>query len=143
MIIGRIYFELNALKKQVLVERHLISREHAARGVGSAVVMNRPQTLSLMINEDDPLRIQSIQPGFNLKAAHRAVDKLDSAMESQLDFAFDSELGYLTACPTNLGTGMRASALLHLPALVLSDQINRVINGRISRGRAKTGARGQ
>jgi protein arginine kinase len=135
--------KLNALKKQVLVERHLISREHAARNEGSAAVMNRKQSLSVMINEEDHLRMQSIQPGLNLKSAHKAVDRIDTALESDLEFAFDQELGYLTACPTNLGTGMRASAMLHLPALVLSDQINRVINGANKIGLAVRGIYGE
>src|ERR1700744_3166696 len=106
--------DLSALEKQVLVERHLISREHAAKGVGSAVVMNRRQTLSIMINEEDHLRMQSIRSGLQLKQAFKLVDKVDSALEGKLEFAYDNRLGYLTACPTNVGTGMRASAMLHL-----------------------------
>src|SRR2546421_709031 len=117
--------DLTALDKQVLVERHLISREHAAKGAGSAVVVNRRQTLSVMINEEDHLRMQSIRSGLQLKQAFKLVDKIDTALESKLDFAFDPRLGYLTACPTNVGTGMRASAMLHLPGLVLCDQIGR------------------
>ena len=119
--------DLSALEKQVLVERHLISREHAAKGVGSAVIMNRRQTLSIMINEEDHLRMQSIRSGLQLKSAFKLVDKVDSTLESNLDIAYDPRLGYLTACPTNVGTGMRASAMLHLPGLVLSDLINQVI----------------
>src|SRR5450755_1750585 len=99
--------DLSALEKQVLVERHLISREHAAKGIGSAVVMNRKQTLSIMINEEDHLRMQSIRSGLQLKSAFKLVDKIDSVLESKLDIAFDQHLGYLTACPTNVGTGMR------------------------------------
>src|SRR5438046_1678227 len=119
--------DLSALERQVLVERHLISREHAAKGTGSAVVMNRRQTLSVMINEEDHLRMQSIRSGLQLKQAFKLVDKIDSALEEKLEFAYDQRLGYLTACPTNVGTGMRASALLHLPGLVLSELINQVI----------------
>src|SRR6184192_3025379 len=107
--------DLSALDRQVLVERHLISREHAAKGAGSAVVVNRRQTLSIMINEEDHLRMQSIRSGLQLKQAFKLVDKIDTALEGKLDFAFDPRLGYLTACPTNVGTGMRASAMLHLP----------------------------
>src|SRR5205085_667072 len=103
--------DLSALDRQVLVERHLISREHAAKGAGSAVVVNRRQTLSIMINEEDHLRMQSIRSGLQLKQAFKLVDKIDSALESKLDFAFDSRLGYLTACPTNVGTGMRATGV--------------------------------
>ncbi len=135
--------DLTALQKQVLVERHLISREHAARGTGSAVTMNRKQTLSIMVNEEDHLRMQSIQPGLNLKAAYKALDKIDSELEESLHFAFDNDLGYLTACPTNLGTGMRASAMLHLPALVLSEQINQVIQAANKIGLAVRGLWGE
>src|SRR3954452_19378473 len=81
--------ELSALDKQVLVERHLISREHAAKGIGSAVVMNRRQTLSIMLNEEDHLRMKSIRSGLQLKQAFKLVDKIDTALESKLDFAFD------------------------------------------------------
>lgn len=119
---------LSPLEKQVLVERHLISREHAAKGVGSAVVMNPEQTLSVMINEEDHLRIQAILNGFQLEKVFTLISRADAELEEQLDFAFHDDLGYLTACPTNVGTGMRASAMLHLPGLVMSDQMNKIIN---------------
>ena len=135
--------DLSALEKQVLVERHLISREHAAKGVGSAVVMNRRQTLSIMINEEDHLRMQSIRSGLQLKQAFKLVDKVDSALENKLDFAYDQKLGYLTACPTNVGTGMRASAMLHLPGLVLSELINQVIQAVSKIGLAVRGLYGE
>lgn len=135
--------ELTALEKQVLVERHLISREHAFRGVGSAVVMNRRQTLSIMINEEDHLRMQSIRSGLQLRAAFRAVNKVDTELESTLDFAFDPDLGYLTACPSNVGTGMRVSAMLHVPGLVLSEQINQVIQAVNKIGLAVRGLYGE
>jgi len=135
--------DLSALEKQVLVERHLISREHAAKNVGSAVVMNRKQTLSIMINEEDHLRMQSIRSGLQLKSAFRLVDKVDSTLEAKLDIAYDEKLGYLTACPTNVGTGMRASAMLHLPGLVLSDLINQVIQAVNKIGLAVRGLYGE
>ncbi len=135
--------DLSALEKQVLVERHLISREHAAKGVGSAIVMNRRQTLSIMINEEDHLRMQSIRSGLQLKQAFKLVDKVDSALESKLEFAYDQRLGYLTACPTNVGTGMRASAMLHLPGLVLSELINQVIQAVSKIGLAVRGLYGE
>jgi len=126
-----------------LIERHLISREHAAKGVGSAVVMNRRQTLSVMINEEDHLRMQSIRSGLQLKQAFKLVDKIDSALEEKLQFAYDPRLGYLTACPTNVGTGMRASAMLHLPGLVLSELINQVIQAVSKIGLAVRGLYGE
>src|SRR3954452_17000574 len=135
--------ELTPMEKQVLVERHLISREHAAKSVGSAVIMNRRQTLSIMINEEDHLRMQSIRSGLQLKQAFKLVDKIDSALESKLEFAYDQKLGYLTACPTNVGTGMRASAMLHLPGLVLSDLINQVIQAVSKIGLAVRGLYGE
>ena len=135
--------ELSALDKQVLVERHLISREHAAKGVGSAVVMNRRQTLSIMLNEEDHLRMQSIRSGLQLKQAFKLVDKVDSALEDKLEFAYDPRLGYLTACPTNVGTGMRASAMLHLPGLVLSEMINQVVQAVSKIGLAVRGLYGE
>ena len=135
--------DLSAVEKQVLVERHLISREHAAKSVGSAVVMNRKQTLSIMVNEEDHLRMQSIRSGLQLRQAFKLVDKVDSALESKLDIAYDAKLGYLTACPTNVGTGMRASAMLHLPGLVLSELINQVIQAVNKIGLAVRGLYGE
>jgi protein arginine kinase len=135
--------DLTSVQKQVLVERHLISREHAARGDGSAAVIERRQTFSLMLNEEDHLRMQAIRPGLQLSAAFQALSELDSELESSLEFAFDPALGYLTTCPTNLGTGLRASAMLHLPALVLSDQIGQVLQAVNKIGLAVRGLYGE
>ncbi len=135
--------DLSALEKQVLVERHLISREHAAKGIGSAVVMNRQQTLSIMINEEDHLRMQAIRCGFQLKNAYKLANKADNSLEDSLEFAYSPQLGYLTACPTNVGTGMRASAMLHLPALVLDENINKVIQAVNKIGLAVRGLYGE
>lgn len=135
--------ELTALERQVLVERHLISREHAAKGSGCAVVMNGAQTLSFMINEEDHLRMQAIRCGLQLEEAYAMVERADSAIEESLDIAFHDDLGYLTACPTNVGTGLRASAMLHLPALVMSDQINKIINSVNKIGLAVRGLHGE
>jgi protein arginine kinase len=135
--------DLNSVQKQVLVERHLISREHAARGDGSAAVIERRQTFSLMLNEEDHLRMQAIRPGLQLTAAFTALSELDSELEQSLEFAFDPTLGYLTTCPTNLGTGMRASAMLHLPGLVLSDQIGQVLQAVNKIGLAVRGLYGE
>jgi protein arginine kinase len=117
--------------------------KHAAKSAGSAVVMNRRQTLSIMINEEDHLRMQSIRSGLQLKNAFKLVDKVDSALEGKVDFAYDPKLGYLTACPTNVGTGMRASAMLHLPGLVLSELINQVIQAVNKIGLAVRGLYGE
>ena len=135
--------DLSTVQKQVLVERHLISREHAARGVGSAAVIERRQTFSFMLNEEDHLRMQAIRPGLQLSAAFAALSELDSELENSLEFAFDPTLGYLTTCPTNLGTGMRASAMLHLPGLVLSDQVGQVLQSVNKIGLAVRGIYGE
>ncbi|NWK54962.1 protein arginine kinase [Verrucomicrobiaceae bacterium N1E253] len=135
--------ELTSVQKQVLVERHLISREQAARNEGSAAVVNRDQTLSVMINEEDHLRLQSIRSGLHLREAYKLITKIDQQLEKSLPYAFDHELGYLTACPTNVGTGLRASAMLHLPGLVISDHIGQVIQAVAKLGLAVRGIFGE
>jgi protein arginine kinase len=134
---------LGALDKQILVERHLISREHAAKSSGSGLVLNREESFCVMINEEDHLRMQALRPGLQLRQAWGAIDHLDSELEKKLDYAFDSELGYLTACPTNLGTGIRVSAMLHLPGLVLGEQINPIIQSVNKLGLAVRGLYGE
>lgn len=137
------YANLTKIKKQVLVERHLISLEHAARSVGCAVVVDRKQSLSIMINEEDHFRIQGIRPGLDLQKAYAVVDQADSELESKLPYAYDRKLGYLTACPTNVGTGMRASVMMHLPGLVLTEQIKQVMNAVTKIGLAVRGLYGE
>jgi len=134
---------LSMLDKQILVERHLISREHAQRSAGSGLVLNREETLCFMINEEDHLRMQALRPGLQLRQAWTAIDQADSALEKRLDYAFSSELGYLTACPTNLGTAIRVSAMLHLPGLVLAEQINPIIQSVNKLGLAVRGLYGE
>jgi protein arginine kinase len=134
---------LGALDKQILVERHLISREHAAKSSGSGLVLNREETFCVMINEEDHLRMQALRPGLQLRQAWSAIDQFDSALEKKLDYAFSNELGYLTACPTNLGTGIRVSAMLHLPGLVLAEQINPIIQSVNKLGLAVRGLYGE
>src|ERR1035438_4506387 len=134
---------LGALDKQILVERHLISREHAAKSSGSGLVLNREETFCVMINEEDHLRMQALRPGLQLREAWSAIDHLDSELEKKLDYAFDGDLGYLTACPTNLGTGIRVSAMLHLPELVLAEQINPIIQSVNKLGLAVRGLYGE
>jgi protein arginine kinase len=119
--------ELSDLEKQVLVERHLISRELCEAEPGSGVFINKDQTCSVMINEEDHLRIQFLKMGFNLRSVWKQIDRLDTGLESGLDFAFSHEFGYLTACPTNLGTALRASVMMHLPGLVISEHMEKVI----------------
>lgn len=137
------YATLSKIKKQVLVERHLISREHAARSTGCAVVVDRKQSVSIMINEEDHFRMQGIRPGLSLREAFQAINRVDTELEEQLPYAFDTKLGYLTACPTNLGTGMRASVMVHLPGLVLTDQISQVMKAVTKIGLAVRGLYGE
>ena len=134
---------LTVLDKNILVERHLISREHAAKSAGSGLVLNRDESLCVMINEEDHLRMQALRPGLQLKQAWNAIDQVDSKLEKKLNYAFTSELGYLTACPTNLGTGIRVSAMLHLPGLVLAEQINQIIQAVNKLGLAVRGLYGE
>src|SRR3954470_2817027 len=134
---------LSALDKQILVERHLISREHAAKNAGSGFVVNKDESLCVMINEEDHLRMQSLKPGLQLKEAWQAIDQFDSQLEKKVEYAFNPNLGYLTACPTNLGTGIRVSAMLHLPALVLGEQINQIVQAVNKLGLAVRGLYGE
>lgn len=137
------YSALGKIKKQVLVERHLISREHAARSAGCAVVVDRKQSVSIMINEEDHFRMQGIRPGLALRQAYDSINRVDSELEGRLPYAFDDKLGYLTACPTNLGTGMRASVMVHLPGLVLTEQVGQVMKAVSKIGLAVRGLYGE
>jgi len=118
---------LNKLEKRILVEKHLISPEHSEKGQG-AVLLNSDRSISIMIMEEDHLRIQVILPGLDLSEAFKMADEIDDLMEEKLDIAFDEKYGYLTSCPTNVGTGLRASVMLHLPGLVLTKQASRILS---------------
>jgi protein arginine kinase len=119
--------DLDSIDKQFLIERHLMSYEHAQKADSKAVLIDPEEIISIMINEEDHIRIQVMQSGFNLFEAWNVIDKIDDCFSGGLPYAFFSDLGYLTACPTNTGTGMRGSVMLHLPALVMTHQINRVL----------------
>ncbi len=124
-----LYLDVNELEKvdrQFLVERHLISREHAEAQGARAVVIDAREKYSLMINEEDHLRIQVLQSGLNLQSVWEQINRLDDIIEEKAAYAFHEQLGYLTACPTNVGTGLRVSVMLHLPALVITRQIEKV-----------------
>ncbi|MHC4957313.1 MAG: protein arginine kinase [Planctomycetota bacterium] len=118
--------ESDDLTNRFLLERHLISRELANGSGWRGVLFNRSEMLAVMVNEEDHLRIQAIRAGFAVDDAYEAIHGIDERMDSELEFAFSEEFGYLTACPTNAGTGMRASVMLHLPALVFTKQIDKV-----------------
>ena len=119
--------ELDNVDKQFLIERHLMSHEHATHPDGKALIVSREEVLSIMVNEEDHLRIQVMQSGFNLNETWKIIDTVDDALSEHLHFAYLSDWGYLTACPTNTGTAMRGSVMLHLPALVMTKQINKVL----------------
>ncbi|MDR1569211.1 MAG: protein arginine kinase [Oscillospiraceae bacterium] len=117
---------MTPIQRQALVERHLISRDLLRTPERSAVLLNDDETLSVMINEEDHLRVQAFVNRFDLPLAAKIAFEADDWLSSKLSFAYDIELGYLTACPTNTGTGMRASAMLHLPALTWSGEMGKV-----------------
>lgn len=119
--------DLNALEKRVLVEKHLISPNLAEESRNGAILLSENEAVSVMVNEEDHLRIQCLFPGFQIREAWEMADQMDDFFEKHLDYAFDEHRGYLTSCPTNVGTGIRASVMLHLPALVLTRQINRIL----------------
>src|SRR5438105_7750810 len=112
--------------RQLLVERHLISKQHAAAEGARGVAVGESETIAIMINEEDHLRIQVLRSGLQLDEAWEQINAIDDALEAKLDFAFHPRFGYLTACPTNVGTGIRVSVMLHLPALKLTGEIEKV-----------------
>jgi protein arginine kinase len=118
--------KLEGVDRQFLVERHLISREHAESQGSRAVAIDTQETFSLMINEEDHLRMQVLQSGLDLENVWKQINRIDDLVEQKVTYAFHERLGYLTACPTNVGTGMRVSVMLHLPALVITRQIDKV-----------------
>ena len=109
-----------------MIERHLVSPDFISEQDGRAVYLSDDNTVSIMVNEEDHIRLQVIKDGFELKEAYALADKIDNILSKKLNFAFHERLGYLTQCPTNLGTGMRASVMLHLPALRMSGVVNRI-----------------
>ncbi|HJV47572.1 MAG TPA: protein arginine kinase [Bacillota bacterium] len=120
--------DLSGMEKQVLVEKHLISPNLATSSRNGAVILSDNEAVSIMVNEEDHLRIQCLFPGFQPYEAWQLADRIDDIFEQYLDFAFDEKRGFLTSCPTNVGTGIRASIMMHLPALVLTQQISRILN---------------
>ena len=122
--------DFTAWERGSLVDRHLSSREHGREELGRAVAATCDGSLGVLVNEEDHFRVQSILPGLQLDAALALADRLDDALEAHFDtrggLAFDARLGYLTACPTNAGTGLRASAMLHLPALEITGRLEKV-----------------
>ena len=135
--------ELGPLDRELLFERHLISAELAERNAGCGVFVSHDECSGVMGNEGDHIRWQSLQPGLNLQEAWRQAEALDDGLEQSLSYAFSSKLGYLTACPSNVGTGLRASVMLHLPGLILTEEIKPVVNAISKIGLAVRGLWGE
>ncbi|NLS45454.1 MAG: protein arginine kinase [Firmicutes bacterium] len=135
--------EVSAQDRQVLVEKHLISPQHAKNAENRLVILAADESVSVMVNEEDHIRIQTLLPGFQLNDAYKLADKTDDYFESRLDFAFDENIGYITACPTNVGTGLRVSIMVHLPALVITGQVKAVLSAVSKLGIAVRGIYGE
>ncbi len=135
--------ELEGVDRQLLVERHLISREHAESKGARSVAIDRQETFSLMVNEEDHIRMQVMESGLNLDSVWKKINRIDDLIEEKVTYAFHERLGYLTACPTNVGTGMRVSVMLHLPALVITRQIEKVFRSLQKIGLAVRGLYGE
>ncbi|MBL7073209.1 MAG: protein arginine kinase [Candidatus Omnitrophica bacterium] len=120
--------DISNLDKRFLVERHLMSREHTQNSEFKALAIEESEIVSVMLNEEDHLRLQVMQSGFNVMETWRIVDEIDTELERILHFDYSDKFGYLTSCPTNTGTGMRASVMLHLPILAMTAQIENVFN---------------
>lgn len=126
---GHLYVEMSDaddIDRQMLMERHLISRQLAAPDGSKGVFITEDEDISVMVNEEDHLRIQVIAPGLQIQECWQKAGEVDDELEAGLDFAFSDKLGYLTACPTNLGTGLRVSVMVHLPALQLTGRIDQI-----------------
>jgi len=135
--------ELDEIEKAILLERHLISHDQAGKGKGSGLVFRRDESISVMVNEEDHLRLQAMRPGFDLRGTWEMINRMDSEIEQRVEYAFSPQLGYLTACPTNVGTGLRASVMLHLPGLSLMNEINPIMKGMAKIGLAVRGLWGE
>ena len=135
--------EVDPRRSVSLVEKRLVSPEFISDNTGRALLLSSDESLSIMINEADHIRLQVITKGLSLEQAYDTADKLDTLLDENLDFAFDEKLGYLTQCPTNLGTGMRASVMLHLPALEKSRAISRIAGNLSKLGLTIRGAHGE
>lgn len=135
--------DLPDIERAALVERHLISPMLAQNPSHRAVVLRDDEAISVMVNEEDHLRIQTMFPGLDLDKALALADEVDDAYEQVLDVAFSPELGFLTACPTNVGTGLRASVMVHLPALAMTGQIQKLVKASSQVGLAVRGLYGE
>ena len=135
--------DLPTLDRQMLVERQLISRELSETNGSRCVFIDPQEMFSLMVNEEDHLRMQVMHSGLDMDSAWEQINKMDDLLAERVNYAFHERLGYLTACPTNVGTGMRVSVMLHLPALVITQQIEKVFRSLQKMGLAVRGLYGE
>lgn len=135
--------DLTPLERYILVEKHIISPQLAREPQQRALIVDARAGVCIMVNEEDHIRVQALRPGLDLLGALAAADVVDDLIESRHDLAFLPEFGYLTACPTNVGTGMRASVMLHLPALAMTKQIEQVIQAVTQLGLTVRGMYGE
>lgn len=119
--------DMKTNEKRVLVEKHLISPNLADQSKHGTVLLDKDEAISIMVNEEDHIRIQCLLPGFQLGKGLEKANQIDDWIEQRLTYAFDEKRGYLTSCPTNVGTGLRASVMMHLPALAMTQQLNRIL----------------
>ena len=134
---------LQRLQRQILAEKHLISPQHAKEGENRLAIIAADESISVMVNEEDHLRIQTLLPGLQLTEAYELADNIDDLFETKLNYAFDERIGYITACPTNVGTGLRASIMVHLPALAIAGQAKTVLSTVSNLGIAVRGLYGE
>lgn len=140
------YIELNPMsetEKTSLLEQHIISSDMLGNEKRKAILINSDSTVSVMLGEEDHIRIQCMAPGFDLDGCKKEADKIDDMLEEEIEYGFSEQFGYLTCCPTNVGTGMRASVMVHLPALVMSEKINGLMNALSKLGFAVRGIYGE
>jgi len=135
--------KLTPLDRQALVEKHLISPDLSQNIKTGYALIKDDNTVSIMVNEEDHLRIQCILPGLKLDESWDMADKIDDLIEETIDYAYDEKIGYLTSCPTNVGTGIRASVMVHLPALTITGQISNILNSVSKIGMAVRGIYGE
>lgn len=135
--------ELSSIEQQVLIEKHLISPNLGASSGARGVALAPDHRYAIMVNEEDHLRIQVLLPGDQLLEAQRLATELDDQLEEKLDFAYRETQGYLTACPTNVGTGLRASVMIHVPGLVITKQVQQVLGAVARLGLAVRGLYGE
>lgn len=135
--------DLSLLEKRMMLEKHLVSSDFIGRGIPRALILKNDETMSIMINEEDHIRIQCLLPGLQLDKGWELADEMDDYFDEMIDYAFDEQMGYLTSCTTNVGTGLRASVMMHLPALTMTGYIERIYQAASQMGLAVRGMFGE